>query len=322
MNSVGVNMLAYTANFGGGFSATIALEDTTHHRAGLLDSTGGLTISAVGGLAAPNFNNYGAARYPDVIANLRVDQPWGSAQVSVAVHDVNASYNGVTMLGGRGPTSTGFAVQGGVKFNLPWSQGDSLWLQGAYANGAVHYLGFNPYVHFGGQFAMYRGGPPAAGACGVGGPVCGNLGAAWAYDAVFNAANGLSKTSGWAFLGALQHYWTPSLRSTVFGHYTSVNYNATGTATFCSATTGSINPASLAVCNPDFRVMQIGGNTYWSPVRNLDIGVEVLYTRLDQSHVGSWTQPGNNGPRPAGMYNARDTDIVSGNLRFQRNFWP
>ena len=337
MNSTGVNLLSYTFNFGGGFSATLSAEDTTHHRAGIFDANTiatnpvgagtGLTLSAVGGLPAPNFGNYRAAAYPDVIGNLRVDQPWGSAQISAALHDASGSYNGPGLLGARAANREGFAVQGGVKFNLPWAQGDSLWLQAAYANGAVHYLGYNPYVHFGGQFAMFRGGPPAGGC--PAGTVCGNLGAAWAYDAIFDATTGTHLTSGCAFLAAVQHYWTPAVRSTVFGHYTSVNYNAGGTAAFCrggtvagAGTTGNISTAALAVCNPDFRVFQIGSNTYWSPVRNLDIGVEVLYTRLDQSHVGNWTTTAVQGARPAGLYTARDTDIFSGNLRFQRNFWP
>ena len=40
-------------------------------------------------------------------------------------------------------TEYGFAVQGGVKINLPFiAAGDVLWLQAAYAQGAINYLGF------------------------------------------------------------------------------------------------------------------------------------------------------------------------------------
>ncbi len=34
---------------------------------------------------------YGGYQVPDIVANLRVDQTWGSAQVMGAIHQVNAS---------------------------------------------------------------------------------------------------------------------------------------------------------------------------------------------------------------------------------------
>ena len=37
-------------------------------------------------------NNYGGFQAPDIVANLRVDQAWGSAQIMGALHDVNATY--------------------------------------------------------------------------------------------------------------------------------------------------------------------------------------------------------------------------------------
>ena len=37
-------------------------------------------------------NGYGGFQAPDVVANLRVDQAWGSAQIMGALHDVNATY--------------------------------------------------------------------------------------------------------------------------------------------------------------------------------------------------------------------------------------
>jgi hypothetical protein len=74
-------------------------------------------------------------------------------------------------------------------------------------------------------------------------------------------------------------------------------------------------------CDPSFKVLQLGTRTIWSPVRNLDIGVEVLYTRLDQNMVGNWVLPAS-GFRPAGSYQAADQDTWGGIVRFQRNFNP
>jgi len=33
-----------------------------------------------------------AQQYPDVVANLRIDQAWGSAQVMAALHDASGTY--------------------------------------------------------------------------------------------------------------------------------------------------------------------------------------------------------------------------------------
>ena len=37
-------------------------------------------------------------------------------------------------------------------------------------------------------------------------------------------------------------------------------------------------------CNPDFNQASIGTRTIWNPVPNLDIGLEVVYTRLETKH--------------------------------------
>jgi hypothetical protein len=355
---VGVNLIAYTAQFAGGFSATISLEDNGQTRAGLYDATlaGGLAIGALpggaanAGAAAPSFGDYRGEEFPDVIGALRVDQPWGAAQIAVAIHDVAGLYQGAnTLLNPSAGSATGWAVAGGVKFNLPWSQGDTLWIQGTWAQGAANYLGFVPYVHFAGQFAMYSGNPTAGcGAAGAAATSCGNVGLAYGLDGVFNGASGVQLTEGWDINIAAEHYWTPALRTSLFGHYTVLNFPgnsgftngvANGAASgakgaFCNAggvgvgagfaAAGSIpGTAGVAgtVCDPSFNSFQIGVRTIWSPVRNLDIGVELLYTRLDQNMVGNWNLPAS-GARPAGLYVASDQDTFGGELRFQRNFWP
>ena len=199
-----------------------------------------------------------------------------------------------------------------MKFNLPFAKGDSLWIQGTYADGATQYLGFNPFVQFGaGSFAQYRGGLPGRG---------GSVGIAYALDGVADA-RGISTVEGYAITAGAEHFWTPALRTSVFGHYTKLEYNGGAAAKFCA---GAILNGGAAIpvngCNPDFSTYQVGSRTIWSPVNNLDIGVEVLYQRLDQN-MNAWNLAAS-GSRPAGIYTARDTDTFSGTLRFQRNFYP
>ena len=157
---------------------------------------------------------------------------------------------------------------------------------------------------------MYNG--PAA---------AGNVGLAWTFDGVFDNVFGIELVEGWSALAALQHYWTPSLRTSVFGHYTQLEYGRNGRTIFCTGPGGSADPSTLTVCDPDFAVWQVGTRTIWSPVRNLDIGLEILYTKFDQNHVGTWNL-GSSGQRPGGLYLAADQDTWSGTVRFQRNFGP
>jgi Porin subfamily len=330
--STGIHLLAYTFQFGGGFSGTISLEDTVHRRTGIWDaSTNPLTVgSAAVGLPTPNYGNYAAATYPDVVGNLRVDQPWGSAQVMAALHNANGSCYGTFCNAGaglldNGPDAAGWAVGAGVVFNLPWAKGDQFWIQGTYARGAASYLGLTKFTQFD-AFAMFSGGAPTN----LGGN--GSVGLGWAFDGIFQTGTGVALTEGFQISAAIQHYWTPSLRTSVFGGYLELDFGTNGVANstatlFCTGLAtnppggGQVGTSPLAVCDPSFALWQIGARTIWSPVPNLDIGVEVLYSRLDQNMVGAWNL-GSNGARSAGLYEARDLDTWSGLIRFQRNFWP
>ena len=156
----------------------------------------------------------------------------------------------------------------------------------------------------------------------------GSAALAWSFDGIFQPGTPVALTEGFSFNAAIQHYWTPALRTSVFGGYVQLDFDATATGLFCTGLSGGAAPgpgligtSPLVVCNPDFAVWQVGSRTIWSPVANLDIGVEVLYTRVDQSHVGTWNL-GTQVSRAAGLYETRDQDTWSGVLRFQRNFWP
>ncbi len=88
------NLLAYTASFGSGFSATISFEDRRTSELGNLDaSVDGAAGAGTISLAARPFSGlggltYGRQQIPDIVANLRVDQGWGSAQLMGAVRQI------------------------------------------------------------------------------------------------------------------------------------------------------------------------------------------------------------------------------------------
>jgi hypothetical protein len=333
----GTNVLAYTAQFGNGFSASIAIEDNTHRR-----QTGGAVVDLntaasfpIG--AAPLFDQT-AQRYPDLVANLRVDQAWGSAQLSAALHESSGAYWG----GGFCPAGTantdlcghpgdkwGYAVQAGVIFNLPWAKGDTLALQAGYAKGAV--AGYIAGLGIPSLTRYDSSGLP-------GGVPTGSVALAWLVDGVFAAPGSIAGyngsvqlTTGWALQAGIQHYWTPALRTSLFGGYMDINYGATSSALICASGTlpmgaalaGGLFAVGTARCDPDFVVWQVGSRTVWNPVSNLDVGVEILYTRVETEWNGTALLPAfAAGARPAGLYALDDQSVWSAMFRLQRNFWP
>jgi hypothetical protein len=215
-------------------------------------------------------------------------------------------------------------------FNLPWAKGDQFWAQGVFAHGAPSYLGFNKFnaLDF---MSMYGVGTQGAEAGAIG-----SYGLGAVYDGIYGVGATVAErqrvalSDGFQFIAGVQHFWTPGLRTSIFGGVSALSYQGTANdvttakGKFCNGTaTIQLRPnaAGQLTCDPDFAVWAVGSRTIWSPVANLDIGVEMLYTRLDQNFVGTWALPAAGG-RPAGAYTARDQDTWSGVLRFQRNFWP
>ena len=156
----------YTAQFGGGFSATLAAEARRTTQICDANSPAGATCTyapgsftggAAGAALAPGNGAYGGQWVPDVVANLRVDQAWGSAQVMGALHDLNASYYSATTgvapvapLNGHPPDQMGFAVGAGLKLNAPMiAQGDYFQSQFNYTQGALRYLFNTPNTNWG-----------------------------------------------------------------------------------------------------------------------------------------------------------------------------
>jgi Porin subfamily len=230
---------------------------------------------------------------PDIVGVLRVDQAWGSAQLSGAWHHVSLQGSSVNVTGAPagapetsvnggfgGLNAEGWAVQGGVKINLPMiSAGDDVWLEGAYSHGATTFT---------------NGGYPGQGSGGAAEFGSSTLAL---YDGVVNPSGQLKLTNSWSVMADYLHYWTPTIRQAFFGSYWDESFGrsirtaaafAQGAA--CPACVGTITTASGANFNPfspfyvDGRQWQVGSNITWSPVKDLDIGVEVIYVANDDGH--------------------------------------
>ena len=327
-NTTGIPQIAYTASFGNGISGTISLENATPYRNAGLYNAGlalvapfGASTAAGYGTTANSFqgNSYGGNHIPDVVANLRLDQAWGSLHLGAAMHTITPGYyaNANGAAGGHPDDSYGFAVNGAVEFkNLPTGAGDSLKLEATYAKGAAKYAmaGGTTDTSGGGRFAKADANSIAFG---------------YVLDGVYANGGQIQQSEAWSVVGFYEHYWNPAWRTSLFGSYSKISYGEGGNA-ILAASFAQVRPAGIVGSNNgfltgssgnfDFGVAQIGTRTAWTPVKNLTFSAEFTYTRLEQSLGGTLNNVNVTG-RPAGSnYAVQDQSIYNGTLQVLRSF--
>lgn len=353
------NLLAYTSKLGdSGFSATLSLEDPTFRRntifsqefvaagAGLGNNAPQRVLISTNAAGASIFQQVDVTqrnRLPDFVGVLRYDAAWGSAQLSAAVKELNTQnfISGSTTAAIAGtpgfilpalgsavrPSSEyGWAVQGGVKINLPFiAPGDTLYLQGAYGEGASLYTGISSYngsytsrvsTINGAAFDPYQS------------------------DATLNPVTGkIELANSFSVVGSFLHYWSPEWRSAVFASYSEIHFasgarqaNALAYSGANSATsnifTGIVGTRSFALAptlRDNYQVVA-GASLIWSPVKDLDIGVEGLYTKVGVTS-GRVIDQSRNAPLTAAQINAgaavrtvTSDDTYQVRMRVQRDF--
>src|SRR5580700_2653244 len=182
-------LLAYTASFGGGFTATIAAQSqgANGESGGGTNLTGGYGglqnmgtgIFSPGGVPGPT--TFGGQRWPDIVGALHVKQGWG--------------------------------VDAGVKVNLqPWSgifaSGDDILFTGSYTRNATWYSGLPDAMN------------------GENGQVNGNGQQMFLADAYFNPlTNSWSTPTAWSVSGLLEHHWTPTIYTDLEGSVGGVRWS-------------------------------------------------------------------------------------------------
>jgi hypothetical protein len=292
-------LIAYTATLGNivsGLSATLSVEDENARQAAigstLAASTyvkGVLQPLVVGGVTSGTsfVGTPAGVAWPDIVGNIRIDQPWGAVQLSAAGHESRGSlfgansYPAITALAAGAAAGTtsyafpanttnayGWAIQGGVQLNADYlSAGDKLWLQAAYEQGALSYVWGNNLASSYGAVSGNRyygsGYTPA------------DTSAGWntnLYDCIFTASGSCEQQTGWAVVAAYKHYWLPTLASAVYGSYTEINYSNNALAGFG----GAVGVSNL-------KTARVGTNLVWTPIKGFDIGAEFMYVNVQQT---------------------------------------
>lgn len=238
-----VNLLAYTANFGGGFTGTLSIEDRN-----VSDLASNATL-----LAANTNLLYRGRSYPDLVGTLRLAQGWGTAQFSAAFRDVAAqNYSLTTPISS---SKTGFALLGGVTVNLPAIGASSaIVFEGTYTKGMLNYIGVGSSARVG-----YA-----------------NVAAA---DYASDVANRrIHLAEGYSLLAALRAQWTPVVRQHIFAGYTNVSYGSLGNAPIIAATLPGLSSSTGL---RSFSKFEIGTNFQYTMAPGLNLGVEVVYQNVD-----------------------------------------
>jgi len=308
----GTDLVAYTWQLGNGWSISVDAEDGTGP--GRTGRT--LNASVAGGFTlAPGITNSREAAWtPDFAGNIRVDQAWGSAQLSAAAHNLSGTYYGgagapiaapVTSNGHPGD-EWGWAIQGGLRLTNLFQPRNTFEISSSYCDGAAAYCTSTPIN------APYGSGN--------------TIGLGYAVDGVYVTGSGVEKTESWVIQAAYQHYWNAQWRTSVVGGYQETNYSATAASMICGTAANSVNqlPGVLtagSTCDPSFSQTSVSTRTAWNPHPTLEIGLDLIWYHLDTAHSGSITLAAS-GARPAGIYALDDQDRFLGILRVQKTVLP
>ena len=271
-------------------------------------------------------------RVPDIIGNLRIDQAWGYAGISVALHDVSGAYwstaNNVN--NGHPADKYGWAVGFGAQFNL------------------VRRLpGSRRYDRLPGRPTPKA--PPASSTNSAWWQLYKNsnqVGVAWAADAVFGGPTGneIELTRAWSINAAYQHFWNRKWRTSWYGGYVVDRLQR-------HRYLAHLRPWHPCGGHPAVRpANECGSRRRRPPAVQLQPGPQLLpgrfahavepgtaaryrsrhvYTKLNTAFKG----PANlnaNGSRPAcinalpgnGGCSVDDQGVLSAMFRWQRNFYP
>ncbi len=277
-------LLAYTASFGGGFSATLAAQSPgTNGTSG----SGTDIAGALGGPLGTSITNttYGGQKWPDIVGALHVKQGWGEAQVSGVIHNVNVQATGLQGAAGIGAcgvaaigtavdcdsqeNKTGWAVDAGVKINLPsFGQDDNFLITGAYGQSAVWYTGMGP-----GEMMW-----------GEGGQVNGNGQPMYLADAFFNQlTNQWSTPRSWSVTGLLEHHFTPQFYIDLEGSVGQIKWSNDGGGCNFALASCLLAQAVQGPISPSATTWIIGADLGWNPVTNLNFDFELMYQDTNQA---------------------------------------
>jgi len=222
-------------------------------------------------------------RAPDIIAALDVTQSWGGAHLAGVAHNVRVEDSD----GDNDLNTWGYGVIGGVTFNLPMlSAGSKIAVQGAYAHGAIGYSG---------------AGSPAWGEQDQGFNTNGNGTLFPMADAINSGEDTWTLSNAWSAAAQLTWKVSPNFEIDPEIAYASVDYGSAAANYWYS------------ILSQKATAWWVGAVFDWSPVKNLDFALDVVYESSHQSTPAYWSTYG------SGTFH-NDSDGFNARLHVVRSF--
>jgi hypothetical protein len=309
---------AYTAQFGNGMSATLSVEQDRRRGTDYLGSA-----IAGGGSAIAGADLGGTANLQDIVANLRVDQAWGSAQIAAAVRPMDASYYGAgnqagTLVewNGHPGNEIGWAVSGGLRLNAPMiGPGDYFQIAAVYAEGATRYASNTP------TSSVLSQGQTVA-------QVIHNDGG---FTGVAATPGLFERTTAWSVFASYEHFWTPSLRTSIYGSYLDIsrpdNLNTAMCASGLFGGGATAAAGRAAGCDLDSTQWNIGTRSQWNITKDLYVGVDFIYHKVNTAqfnaaNTATLTAGALAGKAASASYTNGDIDAFVTTWRIHRDIVP
>ncbi len=278
-----VPLLAYTAQFGGGFSATLSAELPEY---GNPTTVAGYNTYMLAGSTTFNGQELGA-RAPDFVAAFDLKQGWGAAHLAGVLHNYRAL--AMNQTSGVGTTATfipqgakvdawGWGIIGGLTFNLPsLGAGADVKVQGVYTDGAYAYSGLTSPGAFNTSGVALMG--PAA-------------------DTYYDGKSASWKTvTAWSIAGGADIPF-----GSTFKVSPEISYGA-----------ANINLPASSMISSSWDEWVGGGTLEWTPVKNLVFDLDLLYVDGTQAKPGFYAGTG-------AMAWRSGFDGFNAKLRIERDF--
>jgi len=251
----GALLASYTAVLGGGFSATVGVEDNADHGQQNLEAASSTKSQQTPYDAMPIL--VGSVKWEQAsVGSFTASAAWANNR-SVKYADNTITTSALTY----DKTMSGYAYAGFLTLNADMiTKGDKFYLLGGFSSG-INSLGFKWASNDTSSNA--RNIPGIAQSynnftCNSGGTICQNTKSTWVS-------------------AAFTHNWTSSVRQNVMA----------GTA---MVDPGSVATAAAATQKATFT--SLGTNLIWTPVKDFDLGIEALYERQSVSRGYTATTAG------------------------------
>ena len=331
-------VVAYTHQFGNGISGTLSLEDTKERKRGNYNGANALSILGV----APAVDTRGGNTWPEIVGQLRIDQAWGGFHLAANVMNNHVAYN----CGGASGTTTVAAggcselsgnpsdkVGGGVTAALQVQRSDRRQRRTVHRRCVVEGRNHRRVPHNGLRHRLARSTAvrtasptTAASAAAISAIRCTPRRRA-PVQATTVGPTGQQLTTAYGGSIAFEHGWNAEWRTSVFGGVELRRLQLTANAILCSrfaagSATGTLTVAPVSTSPTPTPVTSTCASqararrTYWTPVRDLTIGVEFQWLNVHAKHADNvvYNQPVISGFKPNAAYEFKDQNVFSGHV--------